>query len=69
MKYWGNSEAFVVSAGILPVAVGMLPVAFSTRRGAPVCNSFSGLIQAIRQNAGQSGQHARAPHHDPRFTM
>ena len=69
MEYWGNSEAFVGSAGILPAAAGILPVAFFSRGAVTVRNSFSGLIQAVRQNAGHSGQHARTPLHDSRFTM
>jgi hypothetical protein len=61
MKYWDKVEAFVGSAGILPAAAGMLPGAFFSRRGATIRNPFSGRTQAVRQNAGQSGQHARAP--------
>jgi hypothetical protein len=61
MKYWGKGDAFVGSAGILPAAAGMLPGAFFSRRGATVHNSFSGRTQTVRQNAGQSGQHARSP--------
>jgi len=69
MTYWANSETFVGSAGILPGATGMLPVAFFARRGPLFRNWLSGLIQGVWQNAGHSGQHARAPHHHPRFTM
>jgi hypothetical protein len=69
MEYWGKGEAFLGSAGILPAAAGMLPRAFFSRRGATVRNSFSGRSQAVRQNAGQDGQHARVPLHDSRFTM
>ena len=61
MTYWANSETFVGSAGILPAATDMLPVAFSSRRGPLVRNWLSRLIQGVRQNAGQSGQDARAP--------
>src|SRR4029077_12055723 len=69
MEYWGKGEAFVGSAGILPAAAGMLPGAFFSRRGTTVRNSFSARTQAVRQNAGQSGQHARAPVQHSRFTM
>ena len=69
MEYWGNREAFVESAGILPAAAGMLPVAFFSRGDVTVRISFSGLIHAVRENARHSGQHARAPLHDSRFTI
>jgi hypothetical protein len=69
MEYWGKGEAFVGSAGILPAAAGMLPEAFFSRRGITVRNSFPARTQAVRQDAGQSGQHARAPLQHSRFTM
>jgi hypothetical protein len=69
MEYWGKSEAFMGSAGILPAAAGMLPGALFSRRGAAILNSFLARTQAVRQNAGQSGQHARAPLQYSRFTM
>jgi len=46
------------SAGILPAAVGMLPTA-----------SGKTHVEAVRQNAGQSGQHARAPQSKSEFFM
>lgn len=64
MEYWGNSEAFVGSAGILPAAAGMLPVAIASCFH--VARSVA--LNAVRQNAGQSGQHARAPRNHVRFT-
>lgn len=67
MKYWGDYKVFGGSAGILPAAAGNLPVA-SSRRGPLARNLFLPLVQAVRQDAGQSGQHARARHHD-RFTI
>jgi hypothetical protein len=33
MKCWGDCEVFGGSAGILPAAAGMLPVAFFSHRG------------------------------------
>jgi hypothetical protein len=69
MECWGKGEAFVGSTGILPAAAGMLPGAFFSLRGTTVRNSFSARTQAGRQNAGQNGQHARAPLQHSRFTM
>jgi hypothetical protein len=69
MEYLGKGEAFMGSAGILPAAAGMLPGASSSRHGTAIRNSFSARTQAVRQNAGQSGQHARAPLQYSRFTM
>jgi hypothetical protein len=69
MEYWSKGEAFVGSAGILPAAAGILPGAFFSRRGTTVRNSFSAQTQTVRQNAGQSGQHARAPLQHSRFTI
>jgi hypothetical protein len=65
MEDWGEGEAFMGSAGILPAATSMLPVAFFSQRGAAIRNSFSARTSAVRQNAGQGGQHARAPLRDP----
>jgi len=42
--------SFRGSAGILPVAAGVLPAALRET-----------YIEAVRQHAGQSGQNARAP--------
>jgi hypothetical protein len=61
MEYWSRGTDILGTAGILPAAAGMLPGAFFSRRGATVRNLFSGPTQAVRQNAGQSGQHTRAP--------
>jgi hypothetical protein len=72
MNYWVCSETFVGSTGILPASAGMLPAVCFTHSHATVRNSFPELIQTIRQNAGQGGQHARAPLRDPtiqQFTM
>jgi hypothetical protein len=64
MEYYGKGEAFMGGAGILPAATGMLPVASFSRHGAAIRNSFSARSSAVRQNAGQGGQHARAPLRD-----
>jgi hypothetical protein len=56
MAFWG-------SAGILPAAVGMLPAAFVLTAIVSANKSPRALprLKAVRQNAGQSGQNARAP--------
>lgn len=68
MEDWDKGEEFMGSAGILPAATGMLPVASFSRRGAAIRNYFPARTSAVRQNAGQSGQHARAPFQHSRFT-
>jgi len=60
-----NSEVIVFwgSAGILPAAVGMLPAGFVLTAIVLANNAPRPLplLKAVRQNAGQSGQNARAP--------
>lgn len=61
MEYWDKGEAFMGSAGILPAVTGMLPVASFSRRGAAIRSYWPAQTSVVRQNAGQGGQHARAP--------
>lgn len=51
------------SAGILPAAAGMLPAALALDATCWRMNQPPRplRLEAARQNAGQSGQHARAP--------
>ena len=51
------------SASILLAAAGMLPAHLSARRITPTtCCSGDSKPEAVRHNARQGGQHARAPH-------
>jgi hypothetical protein len=57
--------ALTGSAGILPVTAGMLPAAL-TESGVGAFRQRKAtrtikLVETVRQDAGQSGQHARAP--------
>jgi len=68
MEYRGKGEVFVGRAGILPAAAGMLPGPLSHIAALQFGIRLQ-REQAVRRNAGQSGQDARAPLQHSRFTI
>jgi hypothetical protein len=61
MTYCANRKTFLGSAGILPAATGMLPVAFFSRRVATVSICFQGCVKLSGRMPDRAGNMPALP--------